>query len=115
MGNYGGYGPFGYGNIGFGNQAAFGGLNQAYGQAQVGYQNVPTYPQPSYQQVPVVQQPIQAPVVQAIQAPAQQPVQPQGQAFTSSHEYQQYAPQSYQAQPQAYSQASNYGEVNQAQ
>merc|ERR1712136_602143 len=143
MGNYGGYGPFGYGNIGFGNQAAFGGLNQAYGPAQVGYQNVPTYPQPSYQQAPVVQQPIQAPVVQAIQAPAQQPVQPQGQAFTSSvgyqqqyaspsyqsqaqgyvqgqaytgsHEYQQYATQSYQAQPQAYSQASNYGEVNQAQ
>merc|ERR1712136_341574 len=94
MGNYGGYGPFGYGNIGFGNQAAFGGLNQAYGQAQVGYQNVPTYPQPSYQQVPVVQ---------AIQAPAQQPVQPQGQAFTSSVGYQQqYASPSYQPQAQGY-------------
>merc|ERR1712136_560671 len=111
MGNYGGYGPFGYGNIGFGNQAAFGGLNQAYGQAQVGYQNVPTYPQPSYQQVPVVQQPIQAPVVQAIQAPAQQPVQPQGQAFTSSVGYQQYASPSFQPQAQGYVQGQGYAQT----
>merc|ERR1711862_206219 len=44
------------------------------------------------------------------------PEYPQGQAYTGPHEYQQqYAPQSYQGQPQAYAQASNYGEVNQVQ
>merc|ERR1712060_228169 len=108
--NYGGYGPSGYGNIGYGNHAAFGGLNQAYGPAQVGYQNIPTYPQPSYLQAPAVQQPIQAPVVQQpIQAPVQQPIQPQGQAFTSSVGYQQqYASPSYQPQAQGYVQGQGY-------
>merc|ERR1712156_1386523 len=48
--NYGGYGPFGYGGIGFGHPAAFGGYNSIYGQAQTGYQNVNSYPQATYQQ-----------------------------------------------------------------
>jgi len=91
---------------------------QGYGQAQ-GYAQT-FEPAQSYQvltqqpQGSVYGEPVPSYQDYSTQA-AVGPEYPQGQAYTGSHDYQQYAPQSYQAQPQAYPQASNYGEVNQAQ
>merc|ERR1711862_891693 len=85
------------------------GFSQAYVEPAQSYQVITQQPQGSVYGEPVTS------YQDYSTKGAVGPEYPQGQAYIGSHEYQQYAPQSYQGQPQAYAQASNYGEVNQAQ